>query len=134
MFSCEFCEISKNTFSYRIPPVAACKNTVLLTHSGQDLIFSQLFLISTISMPLTKRHLWHMHVLIFSLFTDILHHKLVAIINGHELNIFLKIRKRNTFQLMSFIQNSFSYAARYLLRYLIYYLVLSLLSMTSSSC
>ena len=23
MFSCEFCEISKNTFSYRLPPVAA---------------------------------------------------------------------------------------------------------------
>ena len=23
MFSCEFCEISKNTFSYRTPPVAA---------------------------------------------------------------------------------------------------------------
>ena len=24
MFSCEFCEISKNTFFYRIPLVAAC--------------------------------------------------------------------------------------------------------------
>ena len=24
VFSCEFCEISKNTFSYRTPPVAAC--------------------------------------------------------------------------------------------------------------
>ena len=23
-FSCEFCEISKNTFSHRTPPVAAC--------------------------------------------------------------------------------------------------------------
>ena len=23
VFSCEFCEIPKNTFSYRIPPVAA---------------------------------------------------------------------------------------------------------------
>ena len=23
VFSCEFCEISKNTFSYRTPPVAA---------------------------------------------------------------------------------------------------------------
>ena len=23
MFSCEFCEIAKNTFSYRTPPVAA---------------------------------------------------------------------------------------------------------------
>ena len=26
MFSCEFCEISKNTFSYRTPPVAASVN------------------------------------------------------------------------------------------------------------
>ena len=25
MFSCEFCEISRNTFSYRTPPVAASK-------------------------------------------------------------------------------------------------------------
>ena len=24
MFSCEFCKTSKNTFSYRTPPVAAC--------------------------------------------------------------------------------------------------------------
>ena len=100
LFSCKFCEISKNTFSYGIPPVAACKNTVLLTHPGQDLIFSQLFLISAISMPLTKRHLQHMHVLIFYLFTNIPHHKLVAIINEHELSIFLKIKKRNTFQLI----------------------------------
>ena len=26
VFSCEFCEISKNAFSYRTPPVAASKN------------------------------------------------------------------------------------------------------------
>ena len=26
VFSCEFCEISKNTFTYRIPPVAASGN------------------------------------------------------------------------------------------------------------
>ena len=25
MFSCEFCEISKNTFFYRTPPMAACE-------------------------------------------------------------------------------------------------------------
>ena len=25
VFSCEFCEISKSTFSYRTPPVAACQ-------------------------------------------------------------------------------------------------------------
>ena len=27
VFSCEFCEISTNNFSYRIPPVAASANT-----------------------------------------------------------------------------------------------------------
>ena len=27
LFSCEFCEISKNTFSYRTPPVAASGNS-----------------------------------------------------------------------------------------------------------
>ena len=27
VFFCEFCEISKNTFSYRTPPVAASENT-----------------------------------------------------------------------------------------------------------
>ena len=27
VFSCKFCEISKNTFSYRTPPVAASVNT-----------------------------------------------------------------------------------------------------------
>ena len=30
VFSCEFCEISKNTFSYRTPPVAASVITVLI--------------------------------------------------------------------------------------------------------
>ena len=33
MFSCEFCEISKNTFSYRTPPVAASishKNSIFI--------------------------------------------------------------------------------------------------------
>ena len=29
VFSCEFCEISKNTFSYRAPPVAASVNFVV---------------------------------------------------------------------------------------------------------
>ena len=28
VFSCEFCEISKNTFPYRTPPVAALVHTV----------------------------------------------------------------------------------------------------------
>ena len=28
VFSCEFCEISKNTFSYRTPPVAASEVTI----------------------------------------------------------------------------------------------------------
>ena len=29
VFSCEFCEISKNTFSYRTPPVAASVKTTM---------------------------------------------------------------------------------------------------------
>ena len=29
-FSCEFCEISKNTFSYRTPPVAASETYSLI--------------------------------------------------------------------------------------------------------
>ena len=29
MFSCEFCEISKSTFSYRTPPVAASEFMIL---------------------------------------------------------------------------------------------------------
>ena len=28
VFSCKFCKISKNTFSYRIPPVAASEEKV----------------------------------------------------------------------------------------------------------
>ena len=31
VFSCEFCEISKNTFSYRTPPVAASAPQSLAT-------------------------------------------------------------------------------------------------------
>ena len=30
VFSCEFCEISKNTFCYRTPPVAASDNLKLI--------------------------------------------------------------------------------------------------------
>ena len=39
VFSCEFCEISKNTFLYRTPPVAAsvCANDYSLHITGQDL-------------------------------------------------------------------------------------------------
>ena len=42
VFSCEFCEISKNTFSYRTPPLAASGNTFLsevniLYNFNQDL-------------------------------------------------------------------------------------------------
>ena len=33
VFSCEFCKISKNTFSYRTPPVAASENTFPLPSS-----------------------------------------------------------------------------------------------------
>ena len=32
VFSCEFCEISKNTFSYRTPPVAASGDTKHLNY------------------------------------------------------------------------------------------------------
>ena len=31
MFSCEFCEISKNTFSYRTPPVPASGGPIMHT-------------------------------------------------------------------------------------------------------
>ena len=40
MFSCEFCEISKNTFSYKTPPVAAseaCQNVI--DHRGTITLF-----------------------------------------------------------------------------------------------
>ena len=33
VFSCEFYEISKNTFSYRAPPVAASESTMLLNQN-----------------------------------------------------------------------------------------------------
>ena len=39
VFSCEFCEISKNTFSYRTPPVAAF--TIVLIN---DLLCTTVFL------------------------------------------------------------------------------------------
>ena len=35
VFSCEFCEISKNTFSYRTPPVAASDMSTYSTHRDQ---------------------------------------------------------------------------------------------------
>ena len=42
MFSCGFCKISKNTFSYRKPPVAACvKNVIGLKGSLHTTIFSK---------------------------------------------------------------------------------------------
>ena len=47
VFSCEFCEISKNTFSYRTPPVAAFKGNVQKTfcitlHSRLNKIYNTL--------------------------------------------------------------------------------------------
>ena len=39
MFSCEFCEISKNTFSYRTPPVATSKNLLKCHHLRLRLFF-----------------------------------------------------------------------------------------------
>ena len=35
MFSCEFCEISKNTFSYRIAPVFASPKEMLVKVSAE---------------------------------------------------------------------------------------------------
>ena len=32
MFSCEFCEISKNSFSYRTPPIAASVMAVFIVY------------------------------------------------------------------------------------------------------
>ena len=32
MFSCEFCEISKNSFSYRTPPIAASVMVVFIVY------------------------------------------------------------------------------------------------------
>ena len=34
VFSCEFCKISKNNFSYRPPPVAASKGSIQETHDS----------------------------------------------------------------------------------------------------
>ena len=36
VFSCAFCEISKNTFSYRAPPVAASENTYVIETGLSD--------------------------------------------------------------------------------------------------
>ena len=40
VFSCEFCEISKNTFSYRTPLVTTSGNIVSLIHGNQDVLFN----------------------------------------------------------------------------------------------
>ena len=50
VFSCEFCEISKNTFSYRTPPVVASVasidlriwNVVTVTKKSLDSVFNLL--------------------------------------------------------------------------------------------
>ena len=45
MFSCEFCEISKDTFSYRTPPVAASvfnANTITERCHSDDLSANEL--------------------------------------------------------------------------------------------
>ena len=34
MFSCEFCEISENSFSYRIPPLAASERVIWFSDKG----------------------------------------------------------------------------------------------------
>ena len=52
VFSCEFCEISKNTFSYRTTPVAASDNSCL----RKLLILNRLKLRPA---TLIKKRLWH---------------------------------------------------------------------------
>ena len=64
VFSCKFCEISKNTFSYRTPPVAASVFLSLLLpirftlrYSPQPLLYSEvlfLFLILYLGAFLQK--------------------------------------------------------------------------------
>ena len=49
MFSCEFCEISKNTFFYRTPPVAASKIRT------KELCFGFLCRVLTFSLTLSQR-------------------------------------------------------------------------------
>ena len=46
MFSCEFCEISKNNFSHRTPPVAAFKKAANLLKKDSELK-TQFYRIST---------------------------------------------------------------------------------------
>ena len=48
VFSCEFCEISKNTFSYRTPPVTASENLLKLELFKYKTLVGILFL-------------WHIH-------------------------------------------------------------------------
>ena len=38
VFSCEFCEISKNTFSYRLLPVAASREALVFLLQGTPCI------------------------------------------------------------------------------------------------
>ena len=37
MFFCEFCEMSKNTFSYRTPPLAASEKKLVFSNTVADL-------------------------------------------------------------------------------------------------
>ena len=46
MFSFEFCEISKNTFSYRIPSVAACG---IQNFQKKAIVKSKIYLLSGIN-------------------------------------------------------------------------------------
>ena len=41
VFSCEFCEVSKNTFFHRTPPVAAC--VIFIAKINQLSLFSAFF-------------------------------------------------------------------------------------------
>ena len=53
MFSCKFCEISKETFFYRTPPVAASEFSVM-NSVGEFWVF-----LATIDKQLNNSEPWH---------------------------------------------------------------------------
>ena len=41
VFSCEFCKISKSTFSYRTPPVAAFENKIIRRYLSLKILVTE---------------------------------------------------------------------------------------------
>ena len=60
MFSCEFCEIFKNTFFYRTPPVAPSANSHL-PHSKQVALLDAGFFIVVYQLNLFIRDVSHLY-------------------------------------------------------------------------